>query len=219
MSKFIDLTGQKHHMLLVLELAGKKHGHLNWKCLCDCGNITYTLGCDLTSGRKKSCGCLSRYMRIQNNTTHGMSKTRLYTIWNGIKKRCYNPNFENYKHYGGRGIEVCNEWKNDFEVFASWAMDNGYTDELTIERIDVNKNYCPENCKWITKTEQAKNKRTSRYFTYDGKTQILKDWCREVGLPYKAVHRRIFERGWSFEKTISQPIRISKNIRKGDCNG
>ena len=149
MPKLNDLTGQRFGRLTVLERT-----ELKWLCKCDCGNKKIVAGGHLVSGDTKSCGCL----RIK----HGMRNTRLYSIWHGMKERCYNTKHKFYKHYGGRGIKVCEEWKNDFQTFADWALSHGYADNLTIDRIDVNGNYEPSNCQWATNAEQQRNKRNSK---------------------------------------------------------
>lgn len=124
---------------------------------------------------------------------HGKYYTRIYRIYNDMKKRCYNHSMINYKNYGGRGIKVCDEWRNDFMNFYNWAMNNGYTDNLTIERIDVDGNYEPNNCKWITYKEQANNRRNNVHLTYAGKTQTMKQWAEELDIKYSTIvtrHRR-----------------------------
>jgi len=132
------------------------------------------------------------FLKIEEaNKTHGMRRTRLYNIWTQIIQRCTNQRLDHYARYGGRGITVCSEWK-DFEVFVEWAMDNGYKNGLTIDRIDVDGNYEPKNCKWSTNLEQARNKRTSRYITIDGETKTVSEWSEISGLPYKTLQRRLY---------------------------
>ena len=137
---------------------GKKNKRY-WLCKCDCGKYTVQCIGDLRAGKVKSCGCNRYEPLLKRNTIHGESKTRLYHIWRGIKTRCQNTNHGDYKNYGARGIEICNEWNNSYITFRNWALSNGYTDDLTIERKNVDGNYCPENCCWITKSEQVKNQR------------------------------------------------------------
>lgn len=153
MRKLVDLTGKKFGRLTVIERSESK-----WLCKCDCGNTKLVNGGHLVSGDTKSCGCLRNEQRIK----HGMRNTRLYSVWHGMKERCYNTKHKHFKDYGGRGITICDKWKNDFNAFAQWALSHGYADNLTIDRIDVNGNYEPSNCRFITNAEQQKNKRNSK---------------------------------------------------------
>ncbi len=208
MSKFIDITGEKFNSLLVVErLENAKGGVTRWKCLCDCGNYTVVRGQNLKRGAVKSCGCLNYSSK---NKTHGMSKTNLYNIWNGMKFRCYNPNSNSYNDYGGRGIVVCDDWINNFENFYEWSISNGYQKGLTIDRIDTNGNYCPENCRWISKGEQAKNRRMNYSIEYKGENKTLQEICDELNINYKRTHNRIVKLGWSLEKAINTPVNENK---------
>ena len=159
--KAIDLTGKRFGRLTVIERASiDSSKEVCWLCRCDCGNITKPIrGNDLKRGKVISCGCYRKQLISERQTIHGLENTRIYNIWNNMKYRCYNSKSNNYKHYGGRGITVCEEWKNSVQAFYEWAMSHGYSDELTLDRIDVNGNYEPSNCHWATVSEQNKNRR------------------------------------------------------------
>ena len=164
----IDLTGQKFGRLTVIAYDGLINKKARWQCKCECGKFLTITSEQLRNGESRSCGCLQKEIARKNHTTHGMaadSKTkrckRLYNCWAQMIQRCTNPNKQRWKHYGGRGIRVCKEWR-EFIPFMNWALANGYRDDLTIDRIDVNGNYEPSNCRWATWKEQAKNKQNSR---------------------------------------------------------
>lgn len=156
----IDLIGEKYGRLTVVEFDRLQRHKTYWKCICDCGMTVIATGNNLRSGNTKSCGCLRRELSQKqgfNNTQHGEShnnRTRLYTIWCGMRQRCSNPNRDAYKHYGGKGVTVCHEWE-DYEAFKLWANKNGYSDALSIDRVNPNKGYSPENCRWITPSENT----------------------------------------------------------------
>lgn len=203
MSKAIDLTGKRFDMLTVVKrLENAEGGITRWECLCDCGNKTIVRGGNLRSGVVKSCGC-KRHLPAHNRT-HQMSKTRIYRTWAGMIQRCTNPNHKSYKDYGEKGITVCNEWL-DFENFRDWALQNGYSDNLTLERKNNDLSYCPENCCWITKGEQAKNKSDNLKIKYNNKTKTLAEWCRELGLNYKTTYMRICGYDWSIKDAFETP--------------
>ena len=164
MAKKIDLTGQRFGRLTVLGLHGmsnqKKRRSL-WECKCECGNVVI-LNCDGLIGEKtKSCGCLFKEMLKRRNTRHGMRGTRLNRIWRGMKSRCHTPSSSSYKYYGARGIKVCEEWR-EFEPFMEWALANGYEERLEVDRIDNYGDYCPENCRIVTREENLKNTRKAQ---------------------------------------------------------
>lgn len=156
----VEMSGKKCGRLTVVEYAYTSDKRAFWKCVCECGSVCIIFGKSLRSGATQSCGCLQRERASKANKTHGKSKTRLYAIWEAMKRRTGNSNQWNYKYYGGRGIKLCNEWKR-FEVFQEWAVKNGYQEKLSIERVDVDGNYEPKNCTWIPVSQQQSNKRNS----------------------------------------------------------
>lgn len=163
MGAFVDLTGQRFGRLTVIERSNNKGRRVAWLCYCDCGNKVIALSERLIAGRNKSCGCLHKELLSKGVLKHGKRKTRLYGVYSGIKERCYNPRHNRYYRYGGRGITMCDEWRDNFQAFYDWAMANGYDEnapfgECTIDRIDVNGNYCPENCRWVDMKTQNCNK-------------------------------------------------------------
>ena len=206
-----DLIGKEFGRLVVLEQhPEKKKGYIQWICKCQCGNIIVVRSDLLKSGGVRSCGCLAReihsaYCRGLGlaRTTHKKSNTRLYKIYSNMKDRCYNKNNHAYKDYGLRGITICKEWLKDFNTFYEWAINNGYKDNLTIDRKDNNSGYSPDNCRWITRTKQCLNTRNNKFITYNNKTQTLKEWTDELGLSYSKIWKRL-HRGWSFERAIKE---------------
>lgn len=205
MGKFIDLTGHKFERLTVIERRGSRRSRALWLCVCTCGNEIVVDSNSLRTGNTRSCGCLQKE-HAQNtgsaNKTHGMFGTRLYMIWADIKRRCNNPSCEAYRYYGGRGIKLFDEW-NDFSAFLQWAEANGYRDDLTIDRIDVNGDYCPKNCRWSTWEEQENNRRNNRMLTYKGKTQSMSLWAKEFNIPYVTLAARLDSLHWDIEKALT----------------
>ena len=193
-----DLTGQRFGRLTVVGIDDRGTRQTYYNCVCDCGITKSIRGDGLKSGAVRSCGCLKREQNSKNldRTTHGMSHTRLHDIWLGMKGRCYNPHDARYSRYGGRGIEVCREWQNDFGAFCEWAFNNGYSDNLTIDRINNDGNYSPENCRWATTEEQSKNRSTNIKITIGNATKTLSEWCAIFELDYQVIRDRYKRNGF-----------------------
>jgi len=214
---FQDLTGQKFNKLTVINREpNTKSGQTMWKCQCDCGNFVIVNGRDLKNGHTKSCGCLFKITSVINGQKVrkipdiSISKTRLYNIWYGMKARCYNPKHIFYYDYGGRGITICNEWKNDVIVFYNWTIVNGYQDDLSIDRIDNDGNYEPDNCKWVSYKDQTNNTSRNHFETFNNKTQTMGQWATELEIDYSLLIHRLYA-GWSVEKAFTEPILIRNN--------
>lgn len=185
MSRLIDMKGKKFHGCVVIYRAGSnRDGKATWKCRCVCGNVFIATGKDIRNGSTKSCGCLKTKVIVEaglRNVTHGETKTRLYGIWRGMKKRCYIPSDISYKNYGAKGITVCNEWMGSYEVFRDWAMANGYQEHLTLDRINSAGNYTPENCRWADWVTQARNRTNNVFVNFRGEEMTLSQVAEEVG--------------------------------------
>lgn len=204
MGKIKDMTNMRFERLTVIERAPDRvqengRRRIMWHCKCDCGNEVNVSGEDLRSGHTRSCGCIHSEQLADRNRTHDHSQDRLYKVWNGIKKRCYNINSKDYKNYGGRGISVCEQWKFDYNVFREWAYNNGYDEnakhgQCTLDRIDVNGNYCPENCRWVDNKRQQRNKQNTLYLEYDGKLMTFADFCDNVPINRQVLYEAIFKK-------------------------
>lgn len=182
MSKKSDMVGKIFGRLTVLGKApSAKSGNIRWFCQCECGNETIVYGSHLRNGNTKSCGCLAIDTRVKMATKHNMSGTRLYNIWSWMKRRCNDSKVKSYPDYGGRGITYCDEWEQ-FKPFFDWAMSNGYSDKLTIDRIDVNGNYEPSNCRWADKETQANNTRKNVLVTINGISKSMPEWAEKSGI-------------------------------------
>ena len=190
MGRKIDLTGKKIGRLTVITEAGSdKHGHVKWLCQCECGTQKVILGDPLQRGLTRSCGCLRKEAVSKATSTHGMSGTTTYSAWNSMLGRCIYPNTNGYKNYGGRGITVCERWLHSFENF--YADMGVKPKKLTLERIDNNKGYSPDNCKWASRTENNRNKRTNRIIRYDGKSQCISAWEEDLGMGKGVLSHRL----------------------------
>ncbi len=203
-----DLTGQRFGKLVVVKRAqNDKHSKACWHCVCSCGKEVVVTGNALVTGNSKSCGCSrTESAKARAIIPGGTRQNRLYTIWRHMKERCYRTMDKRFKNYGGRGISVCDEW-HDFLNFKKWAECNGYEDNLTIERLDVNGDYCPQNCTWIPLKKQASNKTTNHVIEYNGETHTLADWARITGIGQGTLWNRV-NYGWPAEKILTtQPTK------------
>lgn len=200
----MQMIGQKFGRLTVIEeLPERKNGLIVYKCQCKCGKYTNVIGRELRRGHTKSCGCLIH----DTITKHGKADTRLYSIYQNMLGRCYNKNNPRYKDWGGRGIKVCDEWLNDFQAFYDWAMNNGYKENLTIDRIDNNKGYTPSNCQWLTLYEQSQNRRNTLNVRYHNKVQSISKWINELNLSVTrpTIYNRLIKLGWNVEDAFYTP--------------
>ena len=199
-----DVIGKKFGRLYVICRNGNSSNHSKqYLCRCDCGKDKTVIGIYLLDGRVKSCGCLNIDMVSKRNKTHGMTKTRLFRIWQNIITRCTNSNCSEFNIYGGRGITICDDWKYDFIAFKDWAINNGYSDNLSIDRIDVNGNYEPSNCRWADRKTQARNTRVNHFYTYKGETKTIAEWAEIKGIKYKCLWNRI-KRNYPEEKIFER---------------
>jgi len=185
------MVGQKFGYWEVIKKDDHHPGSRNsfWICRCQCGTVRSITRSSLITGRSSSCGCKPSENRKGINMTHGMSKTRLYHEWLSMRRRCKNPKLKSSECYVGKGITVCDEWQT-FEPFHAWAIENGYDDSLTIDRIDNSKGYSPSNCRWVTNEEQQQNKTNTVSIEYNGESWCLRTLCTHLGFPYKTAHRR-----------------------------
>ena len=202
-----DYVGSKFGNLTVIGVdpayVRKTYNSNHWLFKCDCGTVVSESPSRVLNGHKKSCGC----RKITRITKHGCYNDPFYHIWWSMMRRCYNTNNHNYKRYGGRGIKVCDEWQ-DVESFVAWAhlTYNSTQHQKTLDRIDNNKGYSPENCKWSTPKEQSNNRRNTVTFTINNVTKPLSEWCDEYNMPISVVGSRIRVMGWSIEKALTTPI-------------
>ena len=221
MSKQVcGLMGQRFGKLTVIEqaepyISPKGHKAERWLCRCDCGKVKIVMRGHLCQGLTKSCGCYHSSNLSKRNTKHGYAHEKLYALYRGIITRCNNPNHGDYQNYGAKGIAMCGEWKNDYQAFRDWAYANGYNEEIlpngrskwTIDRIDVNGNYEPSNCRWITIQEQACNRRSNYPIEFNGKKQTIAEWARELGITYMTLHDRILKFGWSAKRALTEQVK------------
>lgn len=209
----IDLVGNKFGKLTVLRQYGSKNGKRFWMCLCDCGNTSIVSTNQLTSGHTKSCGCS---VGRPCGKSPGWKGTIVYSRWQAMKKRCYQVGTAGFENYGGRGIKVCDEWKDNPSAFCEWALANGFSEELTLDRIDVNGDYSPENCRWVTRTEQARNKRNNRLIEHNGEKITVAEYCEKTGVNSGTVSWRLNRSKMPVQDAVSKPVRRqNKGIELG----
>lgn len=202
--EYPDLTGDRFGRLVVVAYAAKRGKRTMLVCRCDCGAERIVDRGNLASGKTRSCGCAVRLGIAHPNQRHGMRKTSVYRRWSGMIQRCTNPKSDQWEHYGGRGIRVCERWLS-FEAFHADMGDPPAG--TTLDRIDVDGNYEPGNCRWATAAEQARNRRTSTLLTHAGKTQSISDWSDETGINRQSIRSRILNLGWSVERALTTPVR------------
>lgn len=203
-----DLIGKRFDRLKIIGFESKK-GIWFWICECDCGKTKVVRPSDVRYGRIKSCGCLHADIMREMISKGRDEYPEIYSKWCNVKSRCYNPNSDDYKYYGERGISFY--WKDDYESFLKWALDTGWEPGLTLERKNVNGNYCPENCTWATHKEQMRNVRRNRTVEYNGEKMCMSEACELAGISSATVRSRIDTLGWDFDKAISTPSRYSKD--------
>lgn len=214
-----DIVGKRFGKLTVLEYAGKdKHRCKLFRCVCDCGKETITRKSRIIDGTVKSCGCMSSDVWSKMTYKHGYARhgeyNRLYAIWSHMIDRCHNPKNPSYRNYGKRGITVCDEWKNDVNSFMEWANKNGYSDNLSIDRIDNNKGYSPDNCRWADRETQGNNKRNNIVLEYHGERKTITQWSKIIGISRGTLAGRYYS-GWSVEKILTEPLHNNCKQRKG----
>ncbi len=201
-----DLTGKRFGRLTVIKFTPTDNHHTYWKCKCDCGNITTVTRSALKAGDIVSCGCYRKEnARFMFKYKHGISKTRQYRIWQSMIRRCYDKEHKSYKFYGAKGITVCDEWKNDATAFYNWAMKNGYQDNLTLDRIDGNCNYAPNNCRWITMKEQQRHRSNNVFVILNGVKMTLAQ-ASEVSGIHQGTLRTRYTKGERGE-TLFRPVK------------
>lgn len=206
-----DITGQRFGCLIALGPIGRKNGAIEWLCACDCGNTATVSVRLLRNGSTKSCGCVAKQLSSVRLTTHGKSRSKIHWIWAGMIQRCGNPNNKNYADYGGRGIRVCDEWKNSFAVFHAYVsgLPNFDSENMTLDRIDNNMGYSPDNVRWLPRVQQMRNTRKNVLLTHNGKAQCVSAWAEELEIQSSTLSWRV-RAGWSTERVLTTPARMAK---------
>lgn len=199
-----------------------KSGHTYWLCICSCGKQKIVRGSHLKTETIKSCGCLAQELRCTVGRrqsgqkyrvkTHGQTNTRLYGIWRSMRYRCRNKNARNYSSYGGRGIKVCREWDSSFTAFYEWSIANGYEDQMSIDRIDNDKGYRPDNCRWTTRKVQQNNRSVNHNIEFQGTTRTIREWEDILGFPKNLLSKRII-RNWDVSRALTTPVTIKEKTK------
>jgi len=214
-SRLNIIIGQKFNMMTIIEEKEAHKKQRQFLCKCDCGHIGIHKLILLTSGQTKSCGCLRKRRFLEINTSHSKSRTKLNFVWQSMKQRCANPNCHAYKYYGGRGISVCEQWSNSLVPFYEWSINNGYKEGLSLDRIDVDGDYCPENCRWVDMKTQSRNKTDNRFIEFKGERMCIQDWANKLGIHLSTLDKRL--RKWTLEKALTTP-KITENDTKSIRN-
>lgn len=198
-SRFIDLTGKRYGMLTVIGFAGTKNNNCMWNCKCDCGQFKTVSTNKLSMGKTSSCGC--KKIKVNREST-----SDLYQHWYAMLNRCRPENTNTKKDYFDRGITVCDDWKLDggFWAFKEWSLKNGYKEGLTLDRINNDCGYSPNNCRWTTQKEQQNNKTNNHYITYKGVTKTMKQWSESTGIGYSKLRHRIYA-NWDIDRVFETP--------------
>lgn len=217
--KLIDIAGQRFGRLMVtFRIAGTVNIKGGWLCTCVCGTQKKVSGSDLRAGKTTSCGCFHKEVVSKQFSTHGQSGHPLHTVWSGMKARCYNIKDEFYSHYGGRGIVVCREWKDDFGAFYGWAISNGWQKGLEIDRENNDLGYEPSNCRFVTGRVNVYNRSNTLKVIYKGEEMTLLDLETLSGIPSNRLYQRIHVYGWAAERAAMQPLRNSAKRNSSRSN-
>lgn len=209
--KVEDYSGKRFGRLTVKKQFYREQSRLYCLCVCDCGAEKVIRRDSLKNGKTLSCGCLAKERHPVKHEMHG---TRLYSIWCGMRARCNNSNLRVYKYYGGKGVAVCKEW-DDFKNFQTWSMNNGYSENLTIDRIDFDGGYNPNNCRWVTMAKQSNNRSNTRFMTLNGETKAIKEWSDILEIPRNVLYWRTTH-GWDDTKALVTPVQQQFKAKKGE---
>lgn len=217
MGKVKDITGEQINGWTVIKECGRnKGGGAMFLCQCVCGNYRVVEGRSIRAGTSKNCGCARKTKTVEASKRvtikHGGRYDRLYQVWHGMKDRCNNPNSKHYARYGGRGIKLCSEWDESYEAFKKWAQEHGYNETLakyqcTIERLDNDKGYSPENCVWANQKTQCNNRSNNHLIEFNGLSHTLSEWAEITGIKKDTLRRRLCEYGWDTERALTEPTR------------